>query len=170
MALGPLDFLPGVITTPVLSDGVGPAQGLRIDDPGTGFGPPLRALGLLGLLAQLLAQGVVDEIERPVVAPVDEVPIDGPPMREVVGHHAPGAPGAGQVQDGVDDLALRIQRGPSARRDRFRLGQQGLHHRPLAIGQIGRIPTALHHAYQCSALARKSRAPREPKRAGHARN
>ena len=47
----------------------------------------------------------MDEIECPVVAPVDEVAVDGPPMREVLGHHAPGAPGAGQVQ-----MALMISR------------------------------------------------------------
>ena len=46
-------------------------------EPGTGLAFLFASSGFWSS-AQFLTQSVMDEIERPVVAPVDEVAVDGP--------------------------------------------------------------------------------------------
>src|SRR5574340_294119 len=168
VALAPGDLLAGVVSPAGRAHGVGAANSLRIDDAAAGLGVP-RLSGTLRLLAQLVAQSVVDQIEGPVVAPGGEVPVDGPPRRKVFWQHAPGAARASQVQDGVHDLALGVQGRPATGCRGRGLGKQGLDHGPLTIGEVARIPAPRRHMDKSTASTRKSRAPLDLKRAGHAR-
>src|SRR5262249_47947105 len=86
-----------VVAAPLLAPG-GRVDGLAVD---AGGGP-----GVVGLLggADLAAELVVDRVQRAVAPPCVEVPPDGALGREVLGQVAPLAAGAGDVEDGVDDV------------------------------------------------------------------
>src|SRR5262249_56162879 len=57
-----------------------------------------------GLLADAVAQGVVDPVPGAVLAPLAEVVVGGGPGRVDLGQGAPLAAGAVDVQDGVHDF------------------------------------------------------------------
>ncbi len=77
----------------------------------------------------------------PVQAEVSKVMVDATPRREVVGKQAPGTAAPYDVEDGVNDLAQRIEpRTPSG----FRSGKIGLQAGPFGIGEVGWV--RLSHA------------------------
>src|SRR5207245_10839152 len=97
--------------------GVVPAAGLPARagvhrlavDAGRAAGPP-RLL----LLADQLAQLVVDGAQGAVVAPLVVVAPDGALGREVLGEVLPLAAGPQEVEDGVEDITHRGRAGPAA--------------------------------------------------------
>ena len=99
--LRPLTFLAASQPRLALGHGVGGAHGLGIDDRGGGLGlAPGRGPDLGAQLGVQPGQGAV-------IAPGGEVPVDGLPGREVSGQIPPGASGAVQVQDRLDDPPRR---------------------------------------------------------------
>ena len=98
---------------------------------------------MIGLLLgpDLAAQGVVDPVQRPVVAPGIEVAPGGALGREVAGQVAPLAAGAKGVEDGIDDVPHVGLAGPTA----TRLGRQvGSDQGPLRIGEVAGVMVHSH--------------------------
>jgi hypothetical protein len=60
-----------------------------------------------------------------------------------MGQHAPGAAAAQQIEDPIQDPALRVGLGPSSR---FRVGYQMLDQRPFSITEVGRVSLSRVHA------------------------
>jgi hypothetical protein len=58
---------------------------------------------MAGLLARLFDQGRIDLFIYPIAFPASKVAIDCLPRRQILGHHAPLAPGTRDIKDGVDD-------------------------------------------------------------------
>ena len=78
----------------------------------------------------------MDEIQGAVVPPVVEVPPDGALGREVLGEIAPLAAGAGDVEDGVNDVPQVGLAGPTA----AGFGRQvGFEQGPLVVGEVTRV-------------------------------
>lgn len=71
--------------------------------------------------------------------------VDGLPRREVVREQAPGAAAAQHVEDGVEDLAQRMNPGASGS---FRRGQVRLDDFPLGIGEVGSVCSSHHARYR----------------------
>src|SRR5512133_4176132 len=110
---------------------------LTIDDPCAG----LRISPLL--FAHLPPQGLQDVLPDPFALPATEVVVNSAPRRKLMRQQAPRAAAAQDVEDGIDNLAslMHLIGGIwGNRRD------QGLHHLPLRIREIGGIghPTQRH--------------------------
>ena len=101
---------------------------LRIDYPGAGLRVSLEAH------PYSIAQGCVHPLPRSVQAELSEVMIDAAPRREIVGKQAPGAAAPHDIEDGVKDLAQRIETRTSIG---FGNGKIGLQAGPLGIGEVG---------------------------------
>ena len=82
------------------------------------------------------AEDVEEAVPGAVPLPGVEVVVDGPPGGEVMGQGPPSAALAGEVEDGVDDLAHVGFTGPAAGPGR---GDLGLQDGPLGVGQVGRV-------------------------------
>src|SRR5581483_5765942 len=91
--------------------------------------------------AAVVAQRVVEAPPGAVPLPAAEVAVDGVPGREVARQHAPGAAGAQQVEDGVEDVAAVVLGGPAAGP---RGGDQGGDVGPLHVRQVGRVVLPAH--------------------------
>src|SRR5262249_8322827 len=118
----------------------GGVHGLAIDAGG--------GAGGVGLLrsADLLAQEVMDGVQRAVVPPLVEVPPDRTLGREVPGEVAPLAAGPQDVEDGIDDIP---EGGPSRSRagvGRTVLLDQG----PLLVGPVARVCLRSHASFSPS--------------------
>src|SRR5271169_32596 len=72
-----------------------------------------RDLSCLGL-AQPVPQGVVNKPPGPVPGPLAKVAIDRLPRTEILGQQTPGASGANDVEDSVDQAAALQRDGSSA--------------------------------------------------------
>ena len=108
-------------------------DGLAVDAAGA------RLRLLPGGLPDPAAQGVVDLLPSPVATPLMEVVADRPLGREVVGQGGPGAAGAQDVGDGVEDLAeVGLPRRPGPYGGR----QQWLQDRPLLVAEVAGIGLA----------------------------
>jgi hypothetical protein len=82
----------------------------------------------------------VELLPHPGVPPGVEVVRHGLPRRVVVRQHPPGAPAAGQVEDGVHDVPEWV--GPlasAAARWAVRAGEQVGDVGPLEVGQVTRV-------------------------------
>lgn len=73
---------------------------------------------------------------RPVLMPLPKVVIDDAPWGQVVGSHAPGTPAAQQVENGMENLALRIRLGAATW---FGCWHQMFDQVPFFIAEVGRI-------------------------------
>src|SRR5271166_1225475 len=118
-----------VVAAPLLAAGTG------VDRLAVDAGAGARVVGLLGR-AGLRAEPIVGEIQGAVAPPLVEVPPDGALGREVLGEIAPLAAGAGDVEDGVDDLPQVGLAGPAAAGFRW---QMGFEEGPLVIGEVTRV-------------------------------
>src|SRR5262249_18761979 len=133
VALAPIDVL-GVVAPAGLA-AAGGVDRLAID---ARRGARTRGL-LLG--PHLAAQGVVDPVQGPVVAPGVEVAPGGALGREVAGQIAPLAAGAEGVEDGIDDIPYGGLAGPAA----ARFGRQvGFDQGPLGIGEVAGVMVYSH--------------------------
>src|SRR5207247_6911747 len=109
-----------------------PAGATALDRLAVEVGGARRALAA-GLLARLVAQGVVDPLPGAVLAPLAEVVVGGGPGAVVLGQGAPLAAGAVDVEDGVHDVVEVDLAGPPARLGRR---EQGLKEGKLLVGQV----------------------------------
>ena len=82
VALAPVHLLAGVVAAACGRDGVGAAERLRVDDRCRRRQRPLLAA------AHLLAQRIVQPVQRPVVTPAGEVPV----------HRLPGGKSFGSIR------------------------------------------------------------------------
>ena len=71
---------------------------------------------LVRLLADPVAELVVQPLPRPIVLSLAELVEDNPVRRQVVWQRPPGAAVASDVQDRVDDFTLRVLRWPAGGR------------------------------------------------------
>ena len=108
---------------------------LAVDDRRAGTG--LAALSL----SQRGVQGVVGPLPSSVATPGAEVVEDDAPGRQVVGQHSPGAAGAQNVADGVDDLPPGVGDRPSARFGRW---QQGFPKLPFPVADVAGVDSSFH--------------------------
>jgi hypothetical protein len=106
MSLAPPDFFPHIEAPFGTANGTG-FDRLAVDDGGTGLS--MAAL----LFANLHAQGLQDLIPDPFAGPSPKVVIDGAPGRKLMGQQSPRAPTAQDVEDGIDQLASRVDGGPA---------------------------------------------------------
>src|SRR5215210_3615194 len=105
MALAPFHLLAGVVAA-LLAAHPGGLDALAVHDPGARLRVPSEPD------SSPPTQGRVQPLPRPVDAPGSEVVVvDGLPRREVVREQAPGAAAAHHVEDGVEDLAQRMEPG-----------------------------------------------------------
>ena len=87
-----------------------------------------------------VAQGVVDEGPRPILAPLAKVAIDGGPRAEVLGQQPPGAAGTHHMEDGVKQGAsLQFDRASAFAFAGLGFGHQRLDLVPFFISKIRRI-------------------------------
>src|SRR5580658_1680971 len=108
MAFAALDLLARVVT-PFASHFGGFCR-LTVDTAGAG----LRVS--TGLDANLAAQGIVHACQRPVLAPLAEILVDGLPGRIILGQHPPRTATAEQIENPVDDGAhIRVSMPATAR-------------------------------------------------------
>src|SRR5262245_20988279 len=130
--LRPATFFPPVV--PLRAARLGRLHGLAIGHAGA------RRLLPVEELADVPPEGVVELLPDALVAPGVEVVRHRLPRGEVVRQHPPGGPGAGQVEDRVDDVLAVVgpgpagpPRGPLAAREQ--VGDVG----PLEVGQVTRV-------------------------------
>src|SRR5262249_6459228 len=133
VALPPVDLL-GVVPAPLLA-----AAG-RIDRLTVDARCGARMVGLLGGPGAA-TQGVMDPVQRPVPPPPVEVAPDGAPGREVDGQVAPLAAGAGDVEDGVEDVPHVGLAGPAAAGFG---GQMGLDQGPPGVAEVAGVMVYSH--------------------------
>src|SRR5262249_35600462 len=115
----------------------GGVQGLAIDAAG--------GAGGVGLLrsADLLAQEVMDGVQRAVVPPLVEVPPDRTLGREVPGEVAPLAAGPQDVEDGIDDIPeVGLSRPPAEVDRKVRLDPGA-----LPAGHVARVGLRSHASF-----------------------
>src|SRR5262249_53153395 len=98
--LRPPIFFPGVV--PLGAAGLGGLDRLAVDNAGAGGVLPTRQA------ADVDPEDVMDLLEETLVPPGVEVVADELPRGEVVREHPPGTAGAGQVAEGIDDLAAGV--------------------------------------------------------------
>ena len=101
VTLSAFDLLAAIVTT-LLSSHSGRLYRLAIYNPSCRLGVPLEAN------PHPLAQGRVHPLPGPVQAELSEAMVDAAPGWEVVGKQAPGAAAPYDIEDGVDDLAQRV--------------------------------------------------------------
>ena len=89
----------------------------------------VRLLGGVDLASMQIAGRVQDA----VVAPLVEVAPGGAPGREIDRQVAPLASGAGDVEDGIEDVPRVGRAGPSAA---GLGGEVGFDHGPLGVGEV----------------------------------
>jgi hypothetical protein len=83
-----------------------------------------------------LAQGGMHPLPGAIQAEPSEVVVDAAPGWEIVGKQAPGAAAPHDVEDGVKDLAQRVDsRAPGG----FGSGKVGLQASPFGVGKVGWI-------------------------------
>src|SRR5271165_543401 len=145
--LRPLIFFPRVVA-------LGPAgfrrlDALAVDDRRAG-----RVLSAIGA-ADVETEDGVDFLPDAFVTPGVEVVRHRLPRREVMGQHPPGATAAGQVADGVDDVAQGVGAWPSTLA--LALREEVLNVVPLQIGKITGITLPCIHGHKVNDLT----APRE---------
>jgi len=70
--------------------------------------------------------------------------LDGLPGRELVGKKPPGAAAAENVEDGVEDLAQRVEPGTA---ESLRNWQVGLDESPFSVGEVGLVCSSHHARY-----------------------
>jgi hypothetical protein len=129
MALSALDLLGPVVAT-LSSSYPGSLDRLAIHYARAGLGVPLQAD------PHTLAQSGVHPLPGSIQAPETEVVVDGLPGREVVRQQSPGTAAPDDVEDGVEDLAQRIDpRAPIG----FGCGKMGLQAAPFGIGEVGLV-------------------------------
>src|SRR5262249_23587308 len=117
-------------------------DGLAVEDGGTG-----RVLAVVEA-ADVHAEEVMDLLPEALIAPGVEVVRDGLPRGEVVGQHPPGTAGAGEVEDGVDDLLARVSAVPSGPAGGLPLrGKEVLDVVPLQVGQITGVSLSRAHMF-----------------------
>jgi hypothetical protein len=127
----------GVVPAPAgARHGVGGADGLGVDDRRGRLRVPPGGSPDLG------AQRVVQPGQGAVIAPGGEVPVHGPPGREVGRQVPPGAPGPVHVQDGLHDPAGRPDAGPAPPAGNV-CRQVRDDHLPLGVGQVTGIAPGL---------------------------
>ena len=131
--LRPLTFFPRVVTT--LSCLVRHLDTLAVEHADAWFGLPLVPA------AHLLPESGVDASPSAVVPPAGIELVHRSPLGEVVRQHSPSTPGAGDVEDGVEDLSHVGRAWPTAR---FGGRNQRLDPLPLRIGQIGGVSLPCH--------------------------
>jgi pimeloyl-ACP methyl ester carboxylesterase len=124
--LSPLHFLAAVVTT-LLSAHPGRFHRLAVDDASAGLRVPVEAN------PNPLAQGGVQLFPGPVQAEASEVMVDDAPGREVVRNQAPRTAAPHHVEDGVEDLAQRVDSRASGG---FGSGKVRLKAAPFGIGKI----------------------------------
>lgn len=125
--LAAVDLLPRVVAVRPL---FGRLDRLAVEHPGGGL-----AMTPLGL-AEVAPQLVEESVDGAVLLPRHEVPVDDLPGRQFVRHRPPLAAGAGDVEEGVDDLApLVLGRSAALLGSRDESGDLG----PLRPGQIAGI-------------------------------
>lgn len=90
-------------------------------------------------LAAVHEQMVVHALEDPAITQPGEPSIDATPRRAALRQHAPGTADAQDVENGVDDLALRP--GPASALPTWP-GQPWFQQTPIGIGQVTRIAQA----------------------------
>ena len=126
VAFAPIDLL--VHVRPTVFPAFRRLDALAVNNRGTGLGlPPF-------LLADGCDQGRVERVPQPAVAPSPVIPIPRLPRRKVVRQQAPGLPTAPEIEDGIENLAIR----PGARAASGTPGQgeQVCKAAPLVIIQI----------------------------------
>jgi hypothetical protein len=89
---------------------------------------------------RVVAQLIMEAQPRPILAPGAEGLISRLPMRQVMGHQAPGTAAAPHLLAAIDDFPDRILAGSTAG---LLWRQQGLQDLPRLIGQVGRVGQAL---------------------------
>src|SRR3954447_20984306 len=133
MTLPALDIL-GIVAAPLL------AAGGRVDRRAVDAGGGAGVVGLL-LRSDLLAQRVVERVQGAVAPPAVEVAPDGALGGEVAGEVPPRAAGAGDVEDGVEDVPrVDLARSPAAGAD----GVVGLNQGPLLVGEVAGVVVVFH--------------------------
>jgi hypothetical protein len=109
------------------------ANGLAVEHGGAG-----RRLAT-GSFTILEKQRMVDAGPDAFALPAAKVVVDRLPRRKVMRQEPPGASGAQQVEDGIDDLALvglaRAAAGAG-------VGDHGRDGGPLIVGQVGGVGSA----------------------------
>src|SRR5579859_2546945 len=108
-------------------------------------------------LPQVDPEHAVDLLDQPGVAPGVEVVADQTPGREVVRQHAPGTAAAGQVEQGIHDVAQVVGAGPAAL---AALGpvEQVLDVVPLEVGEVAGIVLPCVHAPDANGAAARRQA------------
>src|ERR1700737_2781585 len=132
MGLSAIDVL-GVVTAAGLPSRAG-VHRLAVDARG------VAGLPRLLLLADAVAQRIVDALQGSIMTPEVEVAPDGALGREVLGQETPLASSPQEVEDGVEDVAHRGLAGPTA----GGAGDHLLHEGPLLVGQIARVSLSSH--------------------------
>jgi hypothetical protein len=87
----------------------------------------------------------MDDLPGPVPTPLPEIVIHDTPWGQIMGEHAPRSSAARPIEDGIQDLTLRVRFGSPAC---FGFGHQMLDQMPFLIGQVGRIWLSGRHAPQ----------------------
>src|SRR5262245_4596661 len=129
--LTPLTFFPRIV--PALPAGPCRLDGLAVDAAGTRLG------SLPGRLAHPAAQRVVEPLPGSGSAPLMEIITDRPFRREVMRQSGPGASGAQDVEDRVEDLT---KVGPSWGTHRERRREQRFEEGPSFVGEVAGIRLA----------------------------
>src|SRR5262249_16907221 len=132
MALPPVHILE-VVLAPLLTAGGG-VHRLAVH-----AGGGARMVGLLGG-ADFLAEPVVDGVQGAVVPPLIEIPPHGALGRQVLGEIPPGAAGAEEVEDGIDDIPQVGLAGSSA----GGAGEVRLDPGPLLVGDVAGVAVCSH--------------------------
>jgi hypothetical protein len=115
---------------------MGEAIWMAIDNPGAWLRVSLEAH------PHPVAQSCVHSCPCSIQAELPEIMVDAAPRWEIVRTQAPGAATPHDVEDGVKDLAQRIDaRTPIG----FRTGKMALQASPFGSGEVGRV--SLSHAW-----------------------
>lgn len=81
-----------------------------------------------------VAERMMDLFPYAQLGPQPEVVVAGLPRRKIIGHEAPGTAHANDVEDAVDDRALRVFDGPASQ-GQGRLWQKRAKNLPFRIAQ-----------------------------------
>src|SRR5262249_42111773 len=128
VALAAIDPLGTIVATHAAD--AGRPDGLAVDDARARVG------GAPDADTELLAQDGVQVLPRAIQTPQPEVVIGGLPGREFMRQQPPGAATPNDIEDGIQDLAHRMQPWSA---DTLRWRQQGVQTGKLGIREIGQV-------------------------------
>ena len=112
---------------------------LAIDEPSAGLAP------FAGGHPHIASEQIMHAWPSPVPTPLPTIVIHEAPWGQIMGEHPPRSSTARPIEDGIQNLTLRIRFGAPAR---FGFGHQMVDHVPFFIGQVGRICLSGRHALQ----------------------